>query len=128
MPRSAPVWALVLVVAGSAAVAVCVATAPRVAADAPRDFFDSPYLLLSFAGLAVVAGAAGWFTPRMGALWGLIAAAPFFVYFAVDVVGRSGDGDQGLWPVGVLFLVGLTLIPAAAALTTSLIARSRASV
>jgi hypothetical protein len=125
MPRSALVWALALVIAGSVAVAICVLTAPTVAPDAPRDFFDSPYLLLSFAGLAVLAGLAGWSVPQMGILWGLIAAAPFFVYFAIAIVRDLGEEDQGLWPVGVVFLVALTLIPAAAALTASLIAKAR---
>ena len=123
MLRSA--LALALVVAGSIAVAVCVVTATVIAPDAPRDFFDSPYLLPSFLGLAVLAGLAGWFAPQVGVVWGLIAAAPFFVYFVVNVVKGFGEDDQGLWPVGLLFLVGLTLIPCAAALTTSLIARGR---
>jgi hypothetical protein len=125
VPRSALVWALALIIVGSVAVAICVLTATAAAPDAPRDFFDSPYLLLSFAGLAVLAGLAGWFVPQVGILWGLIAAAPFFVYFATTIVRNLGDDDQGLWPVGVVFLVGLTLIPAAAALTTSLISKAR---
>ncbi|GII33572.1 hypothetical protein [Planotetraspora mira] len=125
MPRSALVWALGLVIAGSVAVAVCVLTAPKIAPDAPRDFFDSPYLLLAFAGLGVLAGLAGWFVPRTGILWGLLAVAPFFVYFAITIIRDLGEDDQGLWPVGVVFLVALTLIPAAAALTTSLIHKAR---
>ncbi|GLX00528.1 hypothetical protein [Microtetraspora sp. NBRC 16547] len=125
MPRSVLVWALALIIAGSIAVAICVASAPPVAADAPRDFMDSPYLLLSFVGLAILAGLAGWFVPQTGFLWGLIAAAPFYVYFAVGVIEELREGGQGLWPVGLLFLVGLTLIPVVSALTTSLVARAR---
>jgi hypothetical protein len=125
MPRSALVWALALIVAGSIAVVVCVVTAPPVATDAPRDLFDSPYLLLSFVGLAILSGLAGWFAPRTGWLWGLLTAAPFFIYLAVSVVRDLAESDQGLWPVSLVFLVLLTLIPLAAALTTSLIARAR---
>jgi hypothetical protein len=125
MSRSVIVWALILVIAGTVAVALCVITAPVVSADAPRDFFDSPYLLPAFLALAVLAGLAGWFVPQVGVLWGLLAAAPFYVSFAPAVIKELREGGQGLWPVGLLFLVGLTLIPLLAALTTSLVARAR---
>jgi len=125
MSRSVIVWALILLVAGSIAVALCVVTSPVVSADAPRDFFDSPYLLPAFLALAVLAALAGWFVPQVGVLWGLLAAGPFYVYFAPAVVKELREGGQGLWPVGLLFLVGLTLIPLLAALTTSLVVRAR---
>lgn len=125
MSRSVIVWAVILLVAGSLAVALCVVTAPVASPDAPRDFFDSPYLLPAFLVLAVVAGLAGWFVPQVGVLWGLPAAAPFYVSFAPAVIKELREGGQGLWPVGLLFLVGLTLIPLVAALTTSLVVRAR---
>ncbi|MFD1539546.1 hypothetical protein [Nonomuraea guangzhouensis] len=125
MSRSVIAWALILVIAGSVAVALCIATAPVASADAPRDFFDSPFLLPAFLVLAVLAGLAGWFVPQVGVLWGLVAAAPFYVSFAPAVIKELREGGQGLWPVGLLFLVGLTLIPVAAALTTSLVVRAR---
>jgi len=125
MSRSVIVWALILVITGSAAVALCVATSPVASADAPRDFFDSPYLLPAFLVLAVLAGLSGWFVPQVGVLWGLVGAAPFYVFFAPAVIKELREGGQGLWPVGLLYLVGLTLIPLVAALTTSLVARNR---
>ncbi|WP_433509404.1 hypothetical protein ACQP2T_36285 [Nonomuraea sp. CA-143628] len=125
MTRSVLVWALVLVVVGAVAVALCVATSPVASAEAPREFFDSPFLLPAFLVLAVLAGLAGWFAPQVGFLWGLLAAAPFYVYFASGVVRELREGGQGLWPVGLLYLVGLTLIPLIAALATSLVARAR---
>lgn len=126
MLRSDLMWAVALLLAGSAAVALCVTTAPVVSADAPRDFFDSPFLLPSFAVLALLSGLAGWFAPRLGFVWGLAAAAPFFAYFAAGVVrDLRGGGGQGLWPVGLIFLVGLTLVPVAAAVTTRIVVRNR---
>ncbi|MEV6156401.1 hypothetical protein AB0L53_39255 [Nonomuraea sp. NPDC052129] len=125
MTRSVLVWALVLVVVGAVAVALCVATSPVASAEAPREFFDSPFLLPAFLVLAVLAGLAGWFAPQVGLLWGPLAAAPFYVYFASGVVRELRGGGQGLWPVGLLYLVGLTLIPLIAALATSLVARAR---
>ncbi|MFI6183363.1 hypothetical protein ACIA8R_48090 [Nonomuraea sp. NPDC051191] len=123
MPRSALLWAVILIAGGVAAVAVCVLTARAVAPDAPKDVLDSPALLPAFAALAVLAGLAAWAVPHP--LWGAVAAAPFFVHFAAGVVGELRSGGQGLWPVGLLFLAGLTLLPLAASLVTSLIARSR---
>ncbi|MCT9934435.1 hypothetical protein N5079_29945 [Planotetraspora sp. A-T 1434] len=130
MPRpqlgTVTVWTIALIVAGSIAVAICLITSPPVAPDAPRDFFDSPYLFPAFVCLGILAGLAGWLVPRAGFLWGLLAAAPFYVVFAVGVIREVGEDGQGLWPVGLMFLVGLTVIPVLAALVTSLIA-SRAS-
>ncbi|GGT27423.1 hypothetical protein ACFFV7_32155 [Nonomuraea spiralis] len=123
MPRSALLWAVILIAAGVAAVAVCVLTAPAVAPGAPRDILDSPALLPAFAALAVLAGLAAWAAPHP--LWGAVAAAPFFVYFAAGVAGELREGGQGMWPVGLMFLIGLTLLPLAASLVTSLVARSR---
>ncbi|MEZ0071296.1 hypothetical protein [Planotetraspora sp. GP83] len=130
MPRpqlgAVTVWTIALIVAGSVAVAICLITSPLASSDAPRDFFDSPYLLPAFLCLGILAGLAGWLVPRAGFLWGLLAAAPFYVVFAAGVIREAGGDGQGLWPVGLMFLVGLTVIPVVAALATSLIA-SRAA-
>ncbi|WP_327584460.1 hypothetical protein OHA25_53195 [Nonomuraea sp. NBC_00507] len=120
MPRltDATVWILVLAIAGAAAAGVCHLTSPVVSPGAPRDFFDSPFLLLAFLGLAVVSGMAAWFVPQGGLWWGLLAASPFYVLFLIGVV-REGGGGQGLWPVGLLFLIFYTAIPVIAALAVS---------
>ncbi|MFI6599406.1 hypothetical protein ACIBHX_24405 [Nonomuraea sp. NPDC050536] len=112
-----------MVAAGTGLLLLCLVTGADVAPDAAREVFDSPILIPSFLLLAVLAGLAGWQAPRMGFLYGPLAAAPFLVHFVVGVIRNRGD--QGLWPIGLIYLIGLTVLPVAAALTTSLIARTR---
>lgn len=123
MPLSGAFWAVGMVVAGAGLLLLCLATGSDVAPDAAREVFDSPFLIPSFLFLAGLAGLAGWQAPRLGLLYGLLAAAPFLVHFAAGVIRNRGD--QGLWPIGLMYLIGLTVLPVAAALTTSLIARTR---
>jgi hypothetical protein len=111
-------WAVVLVGAGAAAVKLTIETAPPLTRG---DFFDSPYLAPVFLGLSLPAAAAGWFVPRVGPLWGPVAASPFFVTLLVQVP----SDDQGLWPVGMVFLAVLTSLPSAAAGAASLLRRRR---
>jgi hypothetical protein len=111
-------WAVLLVGAGAAAVKLTVETAPPLTRG---DFFDSPYLAPAFFGLSLPAAAAGWFVPRVGLWWGPVAASPFFVTLLVQVP----SDDQGLWPVGMAFLVVLTSLPCAAAGAASLLRRRR---
>jgi hypothetical protein len=120
VPRltDAILWIVLLVIAGSVAVGVCLMTSPVVSSGAPRDFFDSPFLFPAFLLLSVLAGVAAWFAPQGGVWWGLLAAAPFYVVFFIGVV-RDGGG-QGLWPVGLLFLIFYTAIPVIAALAVSI--------
>ncbi|NUR86968.1 MAG: hypothetical protein HOY71_23040 [Nonomuraea sp.] len=123
MSLSAVFWAVAAVVAGTGLLLLCLATGGDVAPDAAREVFDSPLLIPSFLLLAALAGVAGWQSPRVGFVYGLLAAAPFLVHFATGVIRNRGD--QGLWPIGLIYLVGLSVLPFAAALITSLIARSR---
>jgi hypothetical protein len=109
-------WAALLFGAGAAAVKLTIETAPPLTRG---DFFDSPYLVPAFFGLSLPAAAAGWFAPRVGLWWGLVAASPFFVTLLVQVP----SDDQGLWPVGMAFLVVLTSLPSAAAGAASLLRR-----
>ncbi|TMR11343.1 hypothetical protein ETD86_36015 [Nonomuraea turkmeniaca] len=117
-PTDAIVWIPVVVIAGVAAAGVCHLTSPVVSPGAPRDFFDSPLLLPAFLGLSALSGAAAWFVPQGGLWWGLLAASPFYVLLFVNVV-REGGGGQGLWPVGLLFLIFYTVMPVIAALAAS---------
>lgn len=120
---SAILWTVVLLLACSGAVTLCLLTSPVAMPDGRRDFFDSPYLFASFVVLAAVSALAAWLVPREGLWWGVLAASPFYVVFLVDILaGHKGGEGQGLWPVGLIFLLGLTLIPAVAAFVTSLIA------
>jgi hypothetical protein len=115
-------WALILIAAGSAAVVLCRVTAPACAA---RDLFDSPLLWPAYLALVALSGVAGWFRPRGWPLWGLLVMLPFFVMLVGSVVVR-GDG-QGLWLVGLVFLVLMTVVPVASALVTSRVAGRRAA-
>lgn len=125
MPRlsGTTAWLLILVTMGTAAAAFCMLTAPVISATASRDFFDSPYLLPAFLVLTVLSGLAGWFAPTWGFRWGLVATVPFYVLLVVNIIREeTGGGGQGLWPVGLLFLVFLTILPVGAALATSRLA------
>jgi hypothetical protein len=119
-PLGTVAWAVLLVAAGVAAVKLTIGTAP---AWARGDFFDSPLLGPAFLGLSVLAAAAGWFVPRIGVWWGVLAASPFFVTLWVQ--GRSDEAGASFWPVGMVFLVFWTVLPCAAAGTASLIRRRR---
>ncbi|MDF5756471.1 hypothetical protein [Spongiactinospora sp. TRM90649] len=102
---------IVNLAAGAAAVATCVATAPQVSADAPRDLFDSPFFFPSFVVLTVVAGLAAYFATGGGALLGVLTVLPFFILFAARVV----TDDQGLWPIGLAILLVCSAFPIGAA-------------
>jgi hypothetical protein len=107
---------LVLLAAGAAGVAASLATSPQVSATASPDLMDSPYLLPVFLLLALITALVEWWAGRKGFWWGLVAPAPFLVWFAVVVVRDEMDGgSQGLWPVGLLFLLVLALVHAAIA-------------
>jgi hypothetical protein len=117
---SAIVWSFVLFTAGALSVAENIATAPP--ADAPglifggRDFFDSPHWPPSFLVLSGLSAAAAWMVPANGFVWGLVACAPYFVVFTLGVAESHVVGNnQGLWPVGLLFLLMMTALPCLAA-------------
>ncbi|WP_283137199.1 hypothetical protein [Rhizohabitans arisaemae] len=114
------VWFVALLVAGSAGVALCLATAETLPGAAP-DLFDSSYLAPVFGVLAVLAAVASWFRPGASAVWGLAVAVPFFAVLAFRVV-VDGSGD-GLWVVGLGILILLTVLPVSAALLTAVFAR-----
>ncbi|GGK73206.1 hypothetical protein Sme01_07150 [Sphaerisporangium melleum] len=113
-PAATVFWALALLVAGIAGVALCLATVPVIAERPPPDLLDSSLLIPVFLGLALLTALMEKATGRKDFRWGFVAPVPFLVWFVASVV-RSGD-EQGLWPIGMVFLVVLTLVHAGIAL------------
>ncbi|MFC4535469.1 hypothetical protein [Sphaerisporangium dianthi] len=114
-PAGTVVWVLVLLLAGSAGVALSLATAPVASEATSRDQMDSPYLIPVFLVLALLTALVEWLAGRRGFWWGLVAPLPFLVWFVMGVV-RGAGGEQGLWPVGLIFLLVLALVHAGIAL------------
>jgi len=106
-------WSCCLAVAAAGAVAASVASAPS---RTGGDMWDSALFFPSLLALAGACAAAGYRVPSMWPLFGLTAIAPFFanqIYFGVRAWTSQGDG---LWIVGLLFLVPLAAIPMAGGL------------
>ena len=73
--------------------------------------WDSPLFFLTLLGMAALAVAASYRLPRLWALFGLAVMVPHYAYQiggGVHAIARTGDG---LWIVGLIFLIPLTAIP-----------------
>lgn len=119
-------WTCVLLVAGAVAVTLCRLTAPEASPGEPRDFFDSPVLWPAFLALVVLSGVAGWAWPRLWFLWGPLPLLPFFAAVLGSVLLR-GEG-RGLWVVGLVFVLFVTVVSTVTSLVVSRVAVRRAAV
>lgn len=119
-------WTSALLAAGAVAVVLCRLTAPEVSPGEPRDFFDSPVLWPAFLSLVVLAGAAGWAQPRLWLLWGPLPMLPF-LGAALGPVLLRGEG-RGLWVVGLVFVLFVTVVSTVTSLVVSRVAGRRAAV
>jgi hypothetical protein len=116
-------WGLVLVAGGCAGAVASMLTSAGTRYGEP-DPFDSPYLVITFLALVPLTGAAGWFIPEAGRWWGIVAAGPHYVAFAVFVVWALFEGlNPSLAPVGFMFLVVLSLPPWGAGLAAAWLRR-----
>jgi hypothetical protein len=97
-------WLAVLLAVSTGAIAVSRITAPP---DKGGDMWDSPFFFHALVAVGVCAAGAGYRVRNMWVLFGIAAMLPYFAY---QVQGGVMGGD-GLWAVGLAFLVPLTAVP-----------------
>ena len=108
-------WFAVLLAAGAGAIAISRVTAPP---DTGGDMWDSPFFFHALVAVGVCAGGASY---RVRNMWALFVIAAMLPYFAYQIGTGLTIGGDGLWMVGLIFLVPLSAVPVIGAIVGAMI-------